>query len=199
MSERNENRGLGLSGKTILAILAIISLVPYRYLPKILQDVENVLESTNPFKRLHDFFTSMTEEEALEELNPGDHIYCYRGTFFSHHGIYAGEGKVWEYDGKTMSDAEIKLSPLSVFSRGDKVNRLNYDADFSAEEILQRAASRKFEAEYNVISNNCMHFAFWCRLASEESAKATEEVFTLLLNEGKNSMAAGVPALEEGK
>ncbi len=192
MSERNENRGFGLNGKTILAILAIISLIPYRYLPKILQDVKNVLESANPFKRLHDFFTSMTEEEALKKLNPGDHIYCYRGTFFSHHGIYAGEGRVWEYDGKTMSDAEVKLSTLSEFARGEKVNRLNYDADFSVEEILQRAASRKFEAEYNVINNNCMHFSFWCRLASGESARATEEVFTLLLNEGRSTAAPAV-------
>lgn len=187
MSEKRENNGFGLSAKTILAILALISLVPYRYLPKILQDLKNVLESVNPIKRLQDFFTSMTEAEALFQLKPGDHIYCHRKTFYSHHGIYAGDGMVWEYDGKTAADAEIKLSTLSVFAQGDNINRLNYDADFLPEEILERASSRKFEAEYNLLSNNCMHFAFWCRLASPEAAKTAKEVFTLLLNEGKST------------
>lgn len=186
MTEKREGKGFALNGKTVLAILAVISLIPYRYLPKVLQDIKNVLESVNPVKRLHDFFTSMAEAEALFKLNPGDHIYCYRTTVHSHHGIYAGNGMVWSYDGKTAKDAEIKLSTISEFAMGDKINRLNYDADFSTDEILSRAASRKFEAEYNLLSNNCMHFAFWCRLASAEGTKATEQVFTLLLNEGNN-------------
>ena len=189
MSEERKNQGFGFNGKTILTILAIISLVPYRYLPKILQDLKNVLESVNPLKRLHDWITEMDEAEALQKLQQGDHVYCYRDKFYSHHGIYAGDGMVWEYDGKTATDAEIKLSTLQVFSLGDAINRLNYEADFSPQEILERAASRRFEATYNILSNNCMHFAFWCRLASKEGTEATEQVFTLLLNEGRGNMA----------
>ena len=122
MSEERKNQGFGFNGKTILTILAIISLVPYRYLPKILQDLKNVLESVNPLKRLHDWITEMDGAEALHKLQPGDHIYCYRDKFYSHHGIYAGNGKVWEYDGKTIADAEIKLSSLHDFSLGDAIN-----------------------------------------------------------------------------
>ena len=188
MAENEKKRGFGINGKTILAILAIISLVPYRYLPKILQDLKNILESVNPLKRLHDWITEMDEAEALQKLQPGDHIYCYRDKFYSHHGIYAGNGKVWEYDGKTIADAEIKLSSLHDFSLGDAINCLNYEADFTPEEILERAASRRFEATYNILSNNCMHFAFWCRLKSAEDMNATEKVFTLLLNEGRSGM-----------
>ena len=44
MAENEKKRGFGINGKTILAILAIISLVPYRYLPKILQDLKNILD-----------------------------------------------------------------------------------------------------------------------------------------------------------
>ncbi|MBQ0067279.1 MAG: lecithin retinol acyltransferase family protein [Phascolarctobacterium sp.] len=183
---KNNNLQFGFNKETLLTILAIVSLVPYQHLPKILQDLKNVLESVNPVKRLYDWINSMSEEAALQNLEVGDHIYCYRENFYSHHGIYAGNGKVWEYDGKTIEDAEIKLSSLHTFSNGTPINRLNYQADFSPKEILERAESRKFEANYNLISNNCMHFAFWCRLATVKDREATEQVFTLLLNAGKS-------------
>ena len=184
MAQEQNKHGLGSKSKVILLILAIISLIPYKCLPRILQDLKNILESVNPLKRLHDWITSMSEDEAMEKLQPGDHIYCYREKLYSHHGIYNGGGMVWEYDGKTIEDAQVKLSTLAVFAVGDRINKLNYTADFTPEEILQRAASRKYEANYNILSNNCMHFAFWCRLESEEGAEATEKVFDLLLNEG---------------
>lgn len=183
MAEKNKHR-FSNNSKVLLLILAIISLIPYKCLPKILQDLKNILESVNPLKRLHDWIVSMDETEAKEKLQPGDHIYCYRKKFYSHHGIYNGDGRVWEYDGKTMADAQIKLSTLAEFSNGDRINKLNYTADFTPDEILERAASRKFEACYDIIANNCMHFAFWCRLSSGESTEATERVFDLLLNEG---------------
>lgn len=168
-----------------LLILIILSLVPYKYLPKLLQDLKNILETVNPFKRLHDKVTSMSEKSALEKLLPGDHIYCYRKEFYSHHGIYAGDGMVWEYDGLMGTGAKIKLSSLRKFSLGAAINRLNYDSDFSQEEILQRAASRKYENKYNILDNNCMHFAFWCRLQNSENLDVVEKVFKLLLY-GKN-------------
>lgn len=188
-SNEKEKGGLGLSAKAILAVLALIAMTPYRYLPKALQNLKNVLESVNPLKRLIDYVTSMTLAEARFVLQPGDHIYCYRKQCYSHHGIYAGDGKVWEYDGKTVADAEVKLSTLEDFSLGEKINRLNYEADFSPEEILKRAASRQFEATYDIFRNNCMHFAFWCRVESAEGAKVSQEVFTLLLNEGNAGSA----------
>lgn len=182
-------------GKTaLLAALAVLTLTPYKRLPKILQNLKNVLENFNPVKLLYDWMTSMSAAEARVMLKPGDHIYCHRKGFYSHHGIYAGYGKVWEYDGKTLVDAHVQLSDLDDFTEGERLNRLNYDADFPPEEILRRAASKNEAGDYDLLRNNCMHYAFWCRLASEDDIKASEQVYTLLLQEGQETppLAAGV-------
>jgi len=174
-------------GKIILGILALISIIPYRHLPKVLQDLKNILESVNPLKRLWDRVTSITLEEAEEKLAKGDHIYVYH-TLYSHHGIYAGDGNVWEYDG-LGENARIRLSTLDHFAKGSRINKLNYAADFDEDEIVSRAQSRGFEQEYSLMNNNCMHYALWCRLSSPESVKVMEQAL-LLLDEGKGAANA---------
>ena len=168
--------------KLILGILFLISLIPYKKLPPCLQDVKNILESINPLKRLKDKITAMTCDEAQQILVKGDHIYAYHGIY-SHHGIYDGEGMVWEYDGMGV-EAEIRHCTLEDFAKGSKINRLNYQADFTPEQIVFRAASRDLEQEYNLWNNNCMHYAFWCRLLSEESVTVMSKTTDLLLSSG---------------
>ena len=42
---------------------------------------------------------------------------------------------------------------------------------FSAEETIKRAKSRIGETEYNLITNNCEHFAMWCKTGVSESSQ----------------------------
>ena len=61
-------------------------------------------------------------------------------------------------DEKTLKSAPVKYRS---FLRKIKV--------FSAEETVKRAESRIGEKEYNLISNNCEHFAIWCKTGISES------------------------------
>ena len=42
---------------------------------------------------------------------------------------------------------------------------------FSAEETIKRAKSRIGETEYNLVTNNCEHFAMWCKTGVSESSQ----------------------------
>ena len=42
-----------------------------------------------------------------------------------------------------------------------------YIAVYTKDEIVDRARSRLFEEDYNVVINNCEHFAVWCRLGEK--------------------------------
>lgn len=42
---------------------------------------------------------------------------------------------------------------------------------YTAEEAVQRARSRLGEENYNLVTNNCEHFAMWCRTGIQESSQ----------------------------
>lgn len=42
---------------------------------------------------------------------------------------------------------------------------------FSADETIERARSRVGETSYNLITNNCEHFAMWCKTGVSESSQ----------------------------
>lgn len=111
----------------------------------------------NPTVRFVDACVSMTVKQALRRLKKGDHVKCNR-TVYSHHGIYDGEGWVYEYN-----EGEIRRVPLKYFADGDSIIRVDSPCSYFPEEIIRRAASRLNEHEYRLIDNNCEHYARWCR------------------------------------
>ncbi len=42
---------------------------------------------------------------------------------------------------------------------------------FSARDTVERARSRIGETEYNLVTNNCEHFAMWCKTGTSESSQ----------------------------
>lgn len=124
---------------------------------KIERTVQNVMKAVDPVSRVVDALTSMEVRQALKTLRAGDHIACNR-TCYSHHGIYDGNGRVYEYDA-----SGVRLVTLYSFADGDSIVRVNSKATYSGAEIVRRAASRLGECDYNVVFNNCEHFARWCR------------------------------------
>ena len=50
-------------------------------------------------------------------------------------------------------------------------SNIKWKGTYSPEETLKRAYSRIGESRYSVISNNCEHFALWCKTGSSESAQ----------------------------
>jgi hypothetical protein len=88
---------------------------------------------------------------------------------FNHHGIDLGDGTVAHY----LEGREILRSPLHAFSRGETVEPVAYDpAEISPPGVtLRRAMGRLGEQRYNLIFNNCEHFAIWCKTGRHRSAQ----------------------------
>lgn len=67
----------------------------------------------------------------------------------------------------------VKIHALTKFISGGYFDRCNikWKGKYSPEETLRRANSRIGECKYSIISNNCEHFAMWCKTGSSESTQ----------------------------
>lgn len=90
---------------------------------------------------------------------------------------------VWFDEGRP-----IKLQSRTTFlfnSTADlyssKYNRLKRRT-YSAEDTIKRAQSRIGEEKYNLVSNNCEHFAMWCKTGVSESSQVNQIVRFALAN-----------------
>lgn len=80
--------------------------------------------------------------------------------FYSHHGIYIGDGKVMHYSGPS-DNAKIRIVTLEEFAAGCNVIIVSeYESALlvSREEAVSRAWQRYGENNYNLILNNCENF-----------------------------------------
>lgn len=118
---------------------------------------ENMYESVDVVGRVWHAVTDDMVDDARKKYEKGDHIATYR-TIYSHHGIYDGDGGVYEYQ-----DYKIIHRSLEEFADGDDLFIVHEYSPYSPDEIIRRAKSRLGEEDYNLIWNNCESFATWCR------------------------------------
>lgn len=110
----------------------------------------------------------------------GDHIWVsrplgYAPVAYTHHGIDCGDGTVIHFTGEpgknTKSDASIARSIMSEFALDSIVHMREYSQQDDPQVVIDRAESKLGSKEYNLVTNNCEHFATWCctgRTASEQ-------------------------------
>jgi len=109
-------------------------------------------------------------QRLVEELAPGETP--LRGAHlvtpwlgYTHHGIYAGDGKVVQY-GALKYDIirkPVEEVTLAEFAQGRPVFVVTHaEACFEAEKAIERARSRLGEKQYRLLTNNCEHFVEWC-------------------------------------
>ncbi|MBS3028429.1 MAG: lecithin retinol acyltransferase family protein [Dolichospermum sp. DET50] len=97
----------------------------------------------------------------------GDHIFAsfyFNGLPITHHGIDCGNGTVIHYDGSKV----CKVSKTE-FAKGTKIRIKEYgqcDPDYL---VVHRAEQRLYERNYNLFSNNCEHFAYYCKTGKHKS------------------------------
>ena len=116
--------------------------------------------------------------------SPGDIIYTDRGLY-KHYGVYVGSGQVIHFAGPkgheiNASMADIIKTPIPEFLKGGKlfIQPDRTKKPLLAYEIIQRAESAvgKCKGEYNLVINNCEHFANWCRYGKPVSKQVDSAI-----------------------
>ena len=113
----------------------------------------------------------------------GDVIKVNR-TLYAHYGIYVEGGTVIHYnneEGGNFSDLSgfVQETSLERFLDGEKsyyiceFNRKDYPKIYSPEETVARARSKLGKGGYNLITNNCEHFAVWCKTGRAKSSQVS--------------------------
>ncbi len=94
----------------------------------------------------------------------GDQIYTIREFLnmdgvYEHHGIDYGDGTVIHYRKGTET---IERTSKEYFTDGRTIYVKKYPVKYVPNTVIQRAESRLGERKYNILFNNCEHFATWC-------------------------------------
>ncbi|MBE7385269.1 MAG: lecithin retinol acyltransferase family protein [Leptolyngbya sp. SIO1E4] len=102
----------------------------------------------------------------------GDQIYAMREVVgvpgvYEHHGIDCGDNTVIHYYKKGTPTVSRTL--LKTFARGGRIFIKEQPIAFLSSLVVQRAESRLGEQKYDLLTNNCEHFATWCKTGHYES------------------------------
>ena len=117
-------------------------------------------------------------------MSAADHLQVpRRHGLFQHHGIDLGDGTVAHY----LEGRQILRSPLEDFSRGQPLSVVPYESCSPTGVTLRRAMGRLGEQNYNLLFNNCEHFAHWCKTGSHRS----RQVEQALESSRRGAMALG--------
>ena len=145
---------------------------------------------------------------SLDQIQRGDHIHFIGKLLtYCHHAIVEtvdkvhGEVNVIEYSNSVKNFIEDNSSApkhpgLAVVVRG-KCNLENHTVYvvkhsrcLDPETVVSRAKSRLGERKYNLLTNNCEHFALWCK--TEISSSEQVNNMTDALKAGVSGIAAVV-------
>lgn len=97
----------------------------------------------------------------------GDQVYAMRDMVgvpgvYEHHGIDCGEEAIIHYY-KGGDVPTITSTPRELFARGGRIFVKPRSLAFLPQIVVQRAKSRLGEQRYDLLTNNCEHFANWCK------------------------------------
>ena len=108
-----------------------------------------------------------------EALMYGDIIGISR-DFYDHYGVYINDDAVIHY---SSYDSDVSRGSFAE-KREPEFSYMLY----SPEETVSRARSRLGESNYNLLLNNCEHFAIWCKTGLSKSYQI-DEVLKILASE----------------
>jgi hypothetical protein len=123
----------------------------------------------------------------------GDHIKVKR-IGYSHHGIDIGDGTVVHYtDGLgNKINAEVKQTSMQEFlDDGGELQIVKYNKSSSTDKVVRSAKSRVGEKGYDLIFNNCEHFARWCKTGDKKSEQVNDVATTSGASVGTGLLATG--------
>jgi hypothetical protein len=119
---------------------------------------------------------------SRKRYKKGDVIYADRG-FYKHYGIYMGNSSVIHFANKEslFSPITVRETSLIDFAKDCTVSVETYSRKLclSPHETMRRARSRLRKTDYNIVFNNCEHFARWCKTGQRKSVQV-QKVCALL-------------------
>lgn len=106
----------------------------------------------------------------------GDQIFAIRDFIniqgvYEHHGIDCGDGTVIHY---RKPSETIERTSLDTLAQGAKIYVKPYSTCFIPDVVVRRAESRLGERKYNLLFNNCEHFATWCKTGVSHSQQVVD-------------------------
>lgn len=117
------------------------------------------------------------------QIYPGDVISVPRMfNLYEHYGVYIGKGRVIHFageEGDFGGSVMIRETSLEAFQNGNayrvcffpKMQNIPGYHLYSSKETVYRAKACLGKAGYDLLRNNCEHFAFWCKTGIKESAQ----------------------------
>jgi len=119
----------------------------------------------------------------LRDVRRGDHVAWHRWYAIWHHAIVVNVPD----DGRSLTVihnsgdrvklnghfASVRLETLHFNQTNVDFHRIDYPAGITqpVDQVVERACSRLGEAKYNPLTNNCEHFARWCKAGSAQSGQ----------------------------
>ena len=120
---------------------------------------------------------------AGEDFPVGAHLVTPRFGF-THHGIYAGNGRVVHYGSLThgLPGGPVEEVSLEHFAQGHHVTvKTLPGSPLEGEQVIRRARGRIGENAYRLFSNNCEHFCEWCLYGQQRSYQVEQVLLIPLL------------------
>ncbi|MGL4985866.1 MAG: lecithin retinol acyltransferase family protein [Treponemataceae bacterium] len=116
-------------------------------------------------------------------VRQGDIIKTSR-FFYTHYGVYVGKGRVVHFAGDQNNELDPQSGFIQQASIDDFLNNGKIQIEqrstqgYSRLQTVERALSKVGTAkgEYNLIFNNCEHFANWCKYGTKKSAQVDRAV-----------------------
>ena len=101
---------------------------------------------------------------------------------YTHHGIYAGRGRVIHYSGFAhfFKKRPIEMTSIEKFSHGKKITIRHYNQPkYTKRAVVRRMRSRMHENHYHLIINNCEHLCSWAITGVESSPQVVKMMHRL--------------------
>ena len=129
----------------------------------------------------------------MRDAKHGD-VISVSHSLYEHYGIYVETWKgprVIHYTGENGPqdfNGMIRETPISDFLNGEENFRVisfdpcEYCHVYSGKETVERARSKLGERSYNPFTNNCEHFAVWCKTGKQESSQVRNLSYGILSN-----------------
>ena len=124
------------------------------------------------------------ETETEKQIRPGDVIFVERScNLYRHYAVYVGDGEIIHYaseSGDFGENVSIHKTTMEQFLDGAKQyfickfpkhSRIKGYHLYTKRETVERAYQRLGERRYDLLGNNCEHFAVWCRTNISDSSQ----------------------------